>query len=168
MYGYLSTYNQLVQPAISNLQRYAQIGENELADQASADNTLAYSKAYNTAARQLSRMGVNPNSGRFAGMARDVSLNQAAAEASARNQARIQARNENFSRAGILARLGASLALTEKNLSRGTGRVRIGGYNRYQEDDDPTPRYANRLREWSTGTTADIALRKMRGEPLPY
>lgn len=96
--------------AIGNLLKYGEVSENDLLDRASADNALAYSKSYDAAQRNLSRMGINPNSGRFAGANLDMALTRAAAEAGARNQARIQARNENFTRAGSLSGVGKGYA----------------------------------------------------------
>jgi hypothetical protein len=98
--------NTLNQYATGNLLRYGEVNEGDLVNRAATDNTLAYGKAYDSAVRDMTRMGINPNSGRFAGMSQSYALNRAAAEAGARNQARLQARNENFQRANSIANLG--------------------------------------------------------------
>lgn len=103
---YGSYADRLNDTSINNLLKYGEVSENDYVGQAVTDNTLAYDKARNAAARNLSRMGINPNSGRFAGMETDYAIKRAAAEAGARNKARISARNENFSRAVTLAGLG--------------------------------------------------------------
>jgi hypothetical protein len=107
---YTSTADTINDMAISNLLKYGEVSENDLVGRAATDNALAYGKSYDAAQRNLTRMGINPNSGRFAGMNMDFALTRAAAEAGARNQARIQARNENFARAGTLANVGRNYA----------------------------------------------------------
>lgn len=104
--NYGSTASSINAIAIPNLLKYGEVSENDLVGQATTDNTLAYDKAWDAAQRNLTRLGINPNSGRFAGAAQDYALNRAAAEAGARNLARIQARQENFKRAQALAGFG--------------------------------------------------------------
>ena len=103
---------------INNLLKYGEVSESDLVGQAATDNSLAYGKALDASQRNLTRMGINPNSGRFAGMTQSFALKRAAAEAGARNQARLQARNENFQRANTIAGLGynySNLGLSAAN-----------------------------------------------------
>lgn len=103
---------------INNLLKYGEVSESDLVGQAATDNSLAYGKALDASQRNLTRMGINPNSGRFAGMNQSFALKRAAAEAGARNQARLQARNENFQRANTIAGLGynySNLGLSAAN-----------------------------------------------------
>jgi hypothetical protein len=108
--NYLGVSDDINETAINNLLRFGEVDEGALLGNASTDTTLAYDKAWDAAQRDLTRMGINPNSGRFAGAAQSYALNRAAAEAGARNQARLQARNENFQRANTIAGLGYNYA----------------------------------------------------------
>ena len=119
--AFRNTASNLNDFAFTNLLKYGEVDENDLAGNAAVDNSLAYGKAWDAAQRNLTRMGINPNSGRFAGMNQSFAINRAAAEAGARNQARLQARNENFQRANTLAGLGYnynSLGLNAANSAR--------------------------------------------------
>lgn len=110
--------SDITDTALDRLTRYGEVSESDLLGNAVIDNTLAYGKAWDAAQRDLLRRGVNPNSGRFAGMSQSFALNKAAAEAGARNQARLMARNENYQRANALAGLGYnynSLGLSAAN-----------------------------------------------------
>lgn len=118
-----SVANDLNNVGIGNLLKYGEVSENDLVGQAVTDNTIAYNKAWDAANRNLTRMGINPNSGRFAGMDQSYALARAAAEAGARNQARIQARNENFSRAGTLANLGKDYSSMGLNAANAAGNM---------------------------------------------
>lgn len=132
--NYVSTGNAINDVAIPNLLKYGEVSENDLVGQATTDNTLSYNKAYDAAMRNMTRMGINPNSGRFAGMGQSFALNRAAAEAGARNLARIQARNENFSRAGTLAGLGynySSLGLNAANSATSALNSAAANQDRY-------------------------------------
>lgn len=115
--------NDLNNVGIGNLLKYGEVSENDLVGQAVTDNTLAYGKAWDAANRNLTRMGINPNSGRFAGMDQSYALARAAAEAGARNLARIQARNENFTRAGTIAGLGQNYAGMGLNAAASAGNL---------------------------------------------
>lgn len=120
---YAATADDLNNVGIGNLLKYGEVSENDLVGQATTDNTLSYGKAWDTANRNLTRMGINPNSGRFAGMNQSYALARAAAEAGARNQARIQARNENFSRAGSLASMGKDYSGMALNAASAAGNM---------------------------------------------
>lgn len=129
--NYADTINET---AIGNLLKYGEVSENDLVGTATTDNTLSYNKAYDAARRNLTRMGINPNSGRFAGMEQNFALNRAAAEAGARNLARIQARNENFARAGSLAGIGynySALGLNAANSATSALNSAAGNQDRY-------------------------------------
>ena len=90
--------NRLNGIAFDNLEKYGTVSENDMVDQAVTDTTLSYQKAYDTNLRNMERMGINPNSGRFQGMNQQYDLARAAAEAGARNQARLSAREQNYMR----------------------------------------------------------------------
>jgi hypothetical protein len=61
-------------------------------------------------------MGINPNSGRFAGMDQRFSINLAAMRAGTRNQARVDARQRNFGNSVNLAQMGLNGANSGGNL----------------------------------------------------
>ena len=127
---------------------------NQLASQASADAGLAFGQTQAANRRAMSAMGVNPNSGNFAGMQNASGLMQAANRANAMTNARTQADQMGYARkldaAGLGRGLsGASLAAYGGanqagsmaggnaqsagqnymgNMSRGAGTI-AGGYN---------------------------------------
>lgn len=67
---------------------------NELAAQAGADVEQAFGAQRGSTARQMARMGVNPNSGKFAALTGQMDMAQAAAKAGAMNGTRRMAREE--------------------------------------------------------------------------
>jgi len=69
----------------------------QLAGQANADVTSAFNNVQGQQQRALSRMGVNPSSGRSLAMNNQTSIAQAAATASAMNKTREAARLEGYS-----------------------------------------------------------------------
>ncbi len=68
----------------------------QLAGQANADVTQAFSSARDQNGRAMARMGVNPSSGRALDMGNQMSIAQAAASAGASNKARSDARTEGY------------------------------------------------------------------------
>ena len=71
---------------------------NQRVGAASADVANSYKDVAAKTVRDMSRMGVGPDSGRFAGMNAANDVNQAAAVAGARSQARVAGEQENFNR----------------------------------------------------------------------
>jgi hypothetical protein len=129
--GYADRINE---SAFDRLERYGEVSENDLVGNAVTDTTLAHDRAYDAALRDMTRSGINPNSGRFAGMGLSFALNRAAAEAGARNQARLQARNENYQRAQTLANLGqqySSLGLNAAGQAASVLNSAAGNQNQY-------------------------------------
>lgn len=82
----------------------------ELAGKAAADVNMAFTNARGQENRALERMGVNPNSGRFAALNSQLTLGQTAALAGAKNQARENAEQMGFARKMDAAGLGRGLA----------------------------------------------------------
>ncbi len=99
----------------------SQLSEAQGADRGAIDTGLAFDKALGIQQRNLGRMGINPNSGRFAGLQQEFAMGRAAAEAGARNRGRREAFNRNVQIAGQLGQLGSSAA------SRGLGAVGQAG-----------------------------------------
>ena len=82
----------------------------QLAGLAAADVNAAFTNARGQENRALQRMGVNPNTGRFAALNQQLTLGQAGALAGAKNQARMDAENIGFARKMDAAGLGRNLA----------------------------------------------------------
>lgn len=78
--------------------------------QAGVDVGLAYDEALAASKRDLSRMGINPNTGRYAGMEADWGLARSAAEVGAMTRARQQAEREQFGELGTVSQTYAGLA----------------------------------------------------------
>lgn len=82
----------------------------ELAGLAVSDVNASFSNARGQQSRALQRMGINPNSGRFAAMNSQLTLGHAATQAGAMNKARTDAKNLAFARKMDAAGLGRNLA----------------------------------------------------------
>lgn len=105
------TFRPLEQGIVKDANEFATEGKREaLATSAAADINTAMSNARSQEGRALSRMGVNPNSGRFAALNNQLSLGQAAASAGAMTKARNDAENMGFARKMDAASLGRNLA----------------------------------------------------------
>lgn len=119
--------NRLNGIAFDQIDKYGRVSEQDMVDQATTDNTLSYSRAYNTNLRNMERMGINPNSGRFLGMNQQYDLMRAAAEAGARNQARLSAREINFNRGMAIGNLGAQYG----QMATGAAGAAASAYDSY-------------------------------------
>jgi hypothetical protein len=75
----------------------------------------------------------------------DIALTRAAAEAGARNLARIQARNENFSRANTLSNLGYNYSSLGLNAANSATSALNGATNAYTAAGNNAERYADNL-----------------------
>jgi len=104
-----SQYGSTFAPLNRRIVAEAPINSNDLVDQAALDTNLSFDKARGIQERSLSRMGINPNSGRFQGLQQQLQLAQAAAEAGARTRARRAGRREGFGRMLSAAGLGQNL-----------------------------------------------------------
>ena len=121
-----------VKSSLSSLLRSAAVSEQDMVNDATQDVNGAYSRGRESGMRNLSRMGINPTSGRFAGAEKDYALARAAAEAGARNRARITSRNQSFANYGQIAGMGANIANAGMNAVRGAGDM----YQNYLESQD--------------------------------
>jgi hypothetical protein len=74
----------------------AQVRGDQLAARAGADVTQAFANVQGQNARNMARMGINPNSGRADAINRQTSIAQAAAMAGASNSARESGRSESY------------------------------------------------------------------------
>lgn len=81
----------------------------DMVSSAAVDAQMANDQARGQVTRQLTRMGVNPNSGRFAGLLQEASLAGAANKAGAMTRAEHMERESEFGRLMSAAGLGAGL-----------------------------------------------------------
>lgn len=105
------TFRPLEKQLVKDAEEFSTEGNREaLARKAALDVNVAASNARAQEGRALSRMGVNPNSGRFAALNNQLTLGQAATAAGAQTAARFEADNMGFARRMDAAGLGRNLA----------------------------------------------------------
>lgn len=96
---YHNTYMPMMQEQANAARNFNTEAHREgLAQQAAADTARAFSTQQAASARSMASMGINPNSGRFAGMQRGSDLALAAARAGAMTATRRQAEAEGLNR----------------------------------------------------------------------
>ena len=86
---------------------------NERMGLATADVANAWKVAQATANRSAAAMGVNPNSGRFAGLMAGMNTERASQLAGARTAARVQAEQENYDRLAKAAQYNATSGILQ-------------------------------------------------------
>lgn len=123
-------YRRVYQPREEALVSEAfdrQISPGRAEAMATKDVRSSLSNARSMSTRRLRRLGVNPASGRYRGIERQTSLDEAAIEAGARTSARDRTRGENFERQSSVLQMGRGLPATAGALSgsasAGVGRV---------------------------------------------
>ena len=105
------TYRPLERSIVADARRFnTEAYQNQLASQAAADAGRAFGISQQQNQRAMAAMGVNPNSGRFAGMQNATGLQQAAVRANAMTGARRQAEQMGYARQLDAAGLGRGLA----------------------------------------------------------
>jgi len=111
-YDYLkNTYRPLEQSIVKDAENFnTDAYRNTLATKAAADAGLAFNRTRQANERAMASMGVNPNSGRFAGLAGQSALQQAAGRAGAMTGARQTAEQMGYARKRDAAGLGRNLA----------------------------------------------------------
>jgi hypothetical protein len=101
----------LEQGLVADAERFnTEAYRDQVASQAAADAGRAFGISQQQNQRAMASMGVNPNSGRFAGMNAATGLQQAAARANAMTGARTQAEQMGYARKLDAAGLGRGLA----------------------------------------------------------
>lgn len=115
---YAGMFNRDYSSAISGMKRYANIPEQAYVDRAHTEVNSAFDQSQGRQLRDMSRMGINPNSARYQGMNQDLNIKRAAALAGARNEARLRAQDIGFSRQSALA-----------GLARGLGQMSQSAYS---------------------------------------
>ena len=110
----------------------------QLAQQAAADAGLAFQNTQASNERAMASMGVNPNSGRFAGQQRASELGLAAQRANAMSQTRTQAEGLGYARLADVVGMGRGLP----GASQGAYQVATGaGTSAAQNVADPGTNY---------------------------
>ncbi len=125
---YRENYRPIEQKLIDDANNFNTEAERErLASQAGADAEQALATQRGSAMRQLERMGVNPNSGRFMQLMSDTGLGAAKMRSQAENTARVQARDAGLARLGNVANMGRGYAAnTIGFMGAGTGAGTAG------------------------------------------
>ena len=105
------TYRPVERGLVQDAQNFnSQAYRNQVAGQAAADAGRAFGISQQQNQRAMASMGVNPNSGRFAGMQNATGLQQAAVRANAMTGSRRQAEQMGYARQLDAAGLGRGLA----------------------------------------------------------
>lgn len=108
-------YQKNVQPTQAAA-RKAALYRPDLANRAGVDAQMATDNAMGAMSRNLSRMGINPASGRYAGLMTETALTGAANKAGAMNRARMAEREGEFGRLVTASGLGAELPGITSNM----------------------------------------------------
>jgi hypothetical protein len=106
-----STFRPLEQQMVADAQNFdTDAMRNQLATKAAADSSMAFGMQNQANERRMASMGVNPNSGRFQGMAQQSGLMQSANRAGAMTGARERAQQMGHARKMDAASLGRGLS----------------------------------------------------------
>lgn len=109
-----STFRPLERALVSDAQNYdTEARRNAAASKAVADVAQQMDAAQSQQQRQMMRMGVNPNSGRFAAMSTQMEVAEALGKATAANKARDQVELQGYARKMDAANLGRGLASSQ-------------------------------------------------------
>ena len=120
------TFRPVEQGLVRDAQRFnTQAYQNDLASRAAADVGVAFNQTQGMNQRAMGAMGVNPNSGRFAGMQNASALQQSAARANAMTNARTGAEQMGYSRQ--LGAVGLGRNLGQTSLAAYGGASQAGG-----------------------------------------
>jgi hypothetical protein len=104
--GGLYAYGRgMFDPAFARAQGASADMGGALANKAAVDTAMAYGKARKMRELELGRMGINPNSGRFAGLLSEMGADEAAATAANMTRARAAGAAQAFDRSMDLARM---------------------------------------------------------------
>jgi len=105
------TFRPIEQGLVADAQNFdTDAMRNQLATKASADAGLAFGQQNQANERRMASMGVNPNSGRFQGMAQQSGLMQAGAKAGMMTGARERAQQTGYARKLDAVGMGRGLA----------------------------------------------------------
>lgn len=102
-------FNETFPGIYQSLVEQSRIDPEQYVGQAAADTTDAFAGALETQRRSASRMGVNPNSGRFAALEQNWARAMAATKSGAMTDARFKAEDTKFNRTQVAAGIGLNL-----------------------------------------------------------
>ena len=106
-----STFRPVEKQMVADAQSFdTDAYRNQLATRAAADSGIAFNRTRQARERAMAGMGVNPNSGRFQGMAQQSGLMQAANRAGAMTGTRERAQQTGYARKLDAAGLGRGLS----------------------------------------------------------
>jgi len=171
-------YGGVYAPGVRRAYQTAEMPIQDLVDRASIDTGLAFNKSQGILNRNMSRMGINPNSGRFQGLQQQWGLARAAAEAGAMTRARRQGREDNFRR--LLDAVGAAsdaggTALNAYGGAAGTAMDMSGQYDRWAGEEGARSAYGNPPRsplqqelDQDLGTTRQSYAKRQAGNAQRY
>jgi hypothetical protein len=127
----MSDYRKTFRPLNMQLGQELARPSDDLVNEASIDTALAFDKSREIMTRDLSRMGVNPISGRFAGLEQKWSLARAAAEAGAKNRALRQGKREYLDRLLTATGVGANQLNSAMGSQKNASNLRFALANQY-------------------------------------
>lgn len=102
-------WEQTYKPLEMALASQAQAGYDPKLGEVTTDVNMAYDKAGDIQKRNALRYGINPNSGRFAGVQRGIALDRAKATAGARTGERRRADEVDWNRRSTVANMGRGI-----------------------------------------------------------
>ena len=108
--GLLSQYGDNFAGLINSMPGQSQMPLSDYVNAAGNDVASNFDRSRGIQGREMSRMGINPNSGRYAGLMANLSRQEAAQRAGAMTDARITGQRENFNRGMQASQLGLSVA----------------------------------------------------------
>lgn len=128
-----STFRPMERALVADAQNYdTESRRDQKAGQAVADVEQQLAAAQGQQSRQLARMGVNPNDGKFAAMSNQMTMTGALGKAQAANKAREQVELQGYARKMDAANLGRNLASNQATsagvaLNAGNSAAQTGG-----------------------------------------
>lgn len=126
------TFRPLEQGLVRDAQRFNTADyRNQLASQAAAASAQAFGNIQNASNRAMGSMGINPNSGRFAGITAQNNLGLAAQRANAMTGARQQAEQMGWARQMDVSGLGRNLPSASLAAYQGASGAGTSGINTY-------------------------------------
>jgi hypothetical protein len=117
-------FNQTFPGIYQSLLEQSRVDPEQYVASAASDVTDAYSGALETQRRSASRMGVNPNSGRFSALEQNWARAEAASKSGAMTNARFKANDAKFSRTQAVAGIGLNLG----QMAQGAYSAAAGAY----------------------------------------
>lgn len=119
--GLMNIVSNQYNPLFASMPGLANVNPNWYGETAANDVSGQFERARASSGREMTRMGVNPNSGRFAGMDQRFGLAEAAGRASAFDNARQTAQQQRFANNMAVSQLGLGIG------QQGLAGTQVGG-----------------------------------------